>query len=165
MSIVHTADNDTEFEETLRLVLAHTEISSVICYEELSRIPVPHISWPPLMIHSSRAHSHQLRAHDVAHIYETTKSGHFILPSHGDYEAGAANVAHTRSLGFLKKLLNGPYFDLEAIWDEHTLYEFGERDVAKTMNTMVEEPYVNHVPTVCCCLRHLIAPLFWNPFT
>jgi hypothetical protein len=103
------------------------------------------------MIHSSHAHTNQLRAHDIAHIYEDTKSGGFTLPGHGDYEPGAANVAHTRSLGFLKRLLNGPYFDLEAIWDEHTLYEFGERDVAKTMNTMVEEPYVNHVPTVCCC--------------
>jgi hypothetical protein len=103
------------------------------------------------MIHSSHAHSNQLRARDIVHIYEDTKSAGFTLPGHDDYEPGAANVAHTRSLGFLKEFLNGPYFDLEAIWNEHTLYEFGERDVAKTMNTMVEEPYVNHVPTVCRC--------------
>lgn len=44
--------------------------------------------------------------------------------------------------------MNGPYFDLEAIWDEHTYYEFEARDVAKTMSTMVQEPYVNHIPTV-----------------
>ncbi|PQE30157.1 carboxymethylenebutenolidase protein [Rutstroemia sp. NJR-2017a WRK4] len=145
---VYTADSTIELEETLRLLLTHTEISSVICYEELSRIPVPPLSCPPLMIHSSHAHSNQLRAYDIAHIYEDTKSAGFTLPGHDDYEPGAANVAHTRSLGFFKKLLNGPFFDLEAIWDEHTLYEFGERDVAKTMNTMVEEPYVNHVPTI-----------------
>ncbi|KAM3084584.1 hypothetical protein ACMFMG_001314 [Clarireedia jacksonii] len=147
-AIIYTADDGTELEETLRLLLAHTEISSVVCYEELSRIPVPPVSWPPLMIHSSHAHSNQLRAHDIVHVYDNIKSGSFVLPCHGHYEASAANVAHTRSLGFLKRLLNGPYFDLEAIWDEHTLYEFGERDVVKTMNTMVEEPYVNHVPTI-----------------
>ncbi len=42
----------------------------------------------------------------------------------------------------------GPRFDLSKIWDEHTLYEFGTRDVAATMATMVAEPYVNHVPTM-----------------
>lgn len=80
--------------------------------------------------------------------YETAKSLSFNLPNHKDYAAGPAGVAHTRSLGFLKKHLGGPDFDLEAIWDEHTLFEFGERDVEKTMSTMVAEPYVNHVPTV-----------------
>ena len=44
--------------------------------------------------------------------------------------------------------MGGPCFDLEAIWEEHTLYEFGERAVEKTMSTMVQEPYVNHIPTM-----------------
>lgn len=44
--------------------------------------------------------------------------------------------------------MNGPYFDLEAIWDEHTYYEFADRSVEHTMSTMVDQPYVNHVPTV-----------------
>lgn len=77
------------------------------------------------------------------------KSPFFVLPWHLDYSPSAATVAHTRSLGFLKKHLGGPNFDLETIWDEHTLFEFGERDVEKTMGTMVQEPYVNHIPTVC----------------
>ena len=38
--------------------------------------------------------------------------------------------------------------DLEALWEQHCLFEFGERDVPKTMSTMVPEPYVNHVPTM-----------------
>ena len=42
----------------------------------------------------------------------------------------------------------GPHFDLSKLWDEHTLHEFGTRDVAATMATMVDEPYVNHVPTM-----------------
>lgn len=72
----------------------------------------------------------------------------WVLPADPDYHSTSAGIAHTRSLAFLKPLLNGPYFDLEAIWDEHCLYEFGERDVARTMATMVAQPYVNHIPTL-----------------
>jgi carboxymethylenebutenolidase len=72
----------------------------------------------------------------------------WVLPADEDYHKRSAGIAHTRSLGFLKKLLDGPWFDLEAVWEEHTLYEFGERDVEKTMATMVDQPYVNHIPTM-----------------
>lgn len=72
----------------------------------------------------------------------------FVCPGHADYHSSSASVSHTRTLTFLKPLLNGPYFELEAIWEEHCLYEFGERAVEKTMATMVQEPYVNHVPTI-----------------
>lgn len=73
---------------------------------------------------------------------------HFAIPSHSDFSSSPASVAHTRSLSFLKPLTHGPWFDLEAIWDEHCKYEFGERAVEKTMATMVQEPYVNHIPTM-----------------
>ena len=72
----------------------------------------------------------------------------FVLPSHKAFHASSASVSHTRTLTFLKPILGGPWFDLEEIWEEHTLYEFGERAVEKTMSTMVQEPYVNHVPTI-----------------
>jgi hypothetical protein len=102
------------------------------------------------MIHSveNRA-SGVARTSHIIHIYESAPSTNFVLPSHEHYQAGLASIAHSRSLEFLKKYLGGPNFDLEAIWDEHTLYEFEEQNVEKTMGTMVEEPYVNHVPTVC----------------
>ena len=73
---------------------------------------------------------------------------YFALPSSVTFNHSAASVAHTRSLAFMKPLLGGPYFDLEAIWDEHTKYEFEDRSVDKTMATMVDEPYVNHIPTL-----------------
>jgi carboxymethylenebutenolidase len=38
--------------------------------------------------------------------------------------------------------------DLAALWDEHCRYEFETRDVNATMATMVDDPYVNHVPTM-----------------
>lgn len=80
--------------------------------------------------------------------YSETKSAGFIIPGHPDYRHSSANVAHTRALTFLQKHLGGPYFDLEKIWEEHTEYEFAFRSVARTMGTMVQEPYVNNVPTV-----------------
>ena len=73
---------------------------------------------------------------------------HFTIPAHENFRSAPAAVAHTRCLTFFKPLMRGPYFDLEAIWDEHTRFEFGERAVEKTMGTMVQEPYVNHIPTL-----------------
>ncbi len=80
--------------------------------------------------------------------YQSATGAYFTIPAHDHYVASAAAIAHTRSLTFLKPLMGGPYFDLEKIWDEHTFYEFGDRSVEDTMATMVQEPYVNHVPTL-----------------
>jgi carboxymethylenebutenolidase len=63
------------------------------------------------------------------------------------YDKPAAMMAHSRSLALLRKAM-GPHYDLGALWDRHTMYEFATRDVAATMRTMVPEPYVNHVPTM-----------------
>ncbi|KAF8192418.1 hypothetical protein BJ912DRAFT_1021735 [Pholiota molesta] len=82
------------------------------------------------------------------HLVLPTRRVSIQLYTHGNYAPGSAAIAHSRTLVFLRKWLGGPFFDLEAIWDEHTYYEFEARSVAKTMGTMVAEPYVNHVPTV-----------------
>lgn len=84
----------------------------------------------------------------IFHYVKVEPDTKWVLPAEPDYHSTYAGIAHTRSLAFLKPLLNGPYFDLEAIWDEHCRYEFGERDVARTMATMVAQPYVNHIPTL-----------------
>ncbi len=44
--------------------------------------------------------------------------------------------------------------DLAALWDAHCGFEFGTRDVDATMATMVDEPYVNHVPTMTGGVGH-----------
>lgn len=67
-------------------------------------------------------------------------SPHFVLPDSSYYDPASAALAHTRSLVFLRKHIGGPYFDLEAIWDEHTRFEFEDRSLAKTMGTMVVSP-------------------------
>jgi carboxymethylenebutenolidase len=80
--------------------------------------------------------------------YPNAKSHLIATPFFEDFDYWVESLSHTRNLTFLKPLTGGPYFDLEAIWDEHTYYEFADRSVEHTMSTMVDQPYVNHVPTV-----------------
>jgi carboxymethylenebutenolidase len=47
-----------------------------------------------------------------------------------------------------------PAQNLSALWDEHCRQEFEIRDVDATMATMVEQPYVNHIPTVAGGVGH-----------
>lgn len=102
----------------------------------------------PSLLHALKGVEVPAQGLRQTHRYIDVASPGFIVPGHPNFKISTAGVAHTCSLGFLKKHLGGPYFDLEAIWDEHTYYEFGDRSVDKTMATMVQEPYVNHVPTV-----------------
>ena len=47
-----------------------------------------------------------------------------------------------------------PDHDLVALWEAHCRYEFETRDVDATMATMVDTPYVNHVPTMTGGVGH-----------
>ncbi len=47
-----------------------------------------------------------------------------------------------------------PNTGLEAVWEEHTRCEFETRDVEATMATMVDNPYVNHIPTMAGGVGH-----------
>jgi carboxymethylenebutenolidase len=38
--------------------------------------------------------------------------------------------------------------DLGAVFDDHVRAEFVDRDLAATMETMVDDPYINHVPVM-----------------
>jgi carboxymethylenebutenolidase len=64
-----------------------------------------------------------------------------------DLDRAAAGLAHSRTIAVLRQLM-GPYYDLEALWEAHIRHEFATRDVAATMATMVDDPYVNHVPVM-----------------
>ena len=44
--------------------------------------------------------------------------------------------------------------DLAALWEAHCRYEFETRDVDSTMASMVDQPYVNHVPTMTGGVGH-----------
>ena len=38
--------------------------------------------------------------------------------------------------------------DLSKLWEEHTEHEFSTRNTEATLDTMVEDAYVNHIPTL-----------------
>ncbi|CAG8546834.1 9530_t:CDS:2 [Paraglomus brasilianum] len=57
------------------------------------------------------------------------------------------DLAYNRSLSLLKTVMGNKY-DLSQLWDQHCQFEFEDKDVKKTLDTMVDEPYVNHVPTM-----------------
>src|SRR5258708_1301705 len=81
------------------------------------------------------------------YVYPDADHG-FNSPARKDrYDRPAAMMAHTRSIALFRRVL-GPRYELSALWEAHTMYEFGTRDVDATMATMVPEPYVNHVPTM-----------------
>jgi carboxymethylenebutenolidase len=101
-----------------------------------------HVAGPPNQIGTEPAKSLSKRYH-----YPKSQ-GQWFSAGGIDFDYSADSVAHTRNLQFLKPKMGGPYFDLEDIWEEHTYYEFADRSVEHTMSTMVQEPYVNHVPTV-----------------
>ncbi|KAI0096594.1 hypothetical protein GGR51DRAFT_543168 [Nemania sp. FL0031] len=132
----------TAYNASTRLVAS---ISFSTDWDLSSKPELVHIagSTPAPSTSSSRPNTRQ-------HSYPSAKSPSFILPSSPDFHYPSANVSHTRSLTFLKSspALAGPVFDLEVIWDEHTALEFATRSVAKTMGTMVDEPYVNHIPVL-----------------
>ena len=41
-----------------------------------------------------------------------------------------------------------PQRNLSELWDQHTAHEFSTRDTERTLDTMVEDAYVNHVPVM-----------------
>ncbi|KAH6647178.1 hypothetical protein BKA67DRAFT_581887 [Truncatella angustata] len=107
------------------------------------------LSVKPEVVHIAGTPVTPLSRHNTTtYDYVQAKSEAFIVPGAEGFHYSAASVAHTRGLTFIKRHLEGPIFDLEKIWDEHTYYEFENRSVENTMLTMVDEPYVNHIPTM-----------------
>lgn len=91
--------------------------------------------------------------------YPAVTSSRFAVPGIEGFDSTNEAISHTRNLTFLKKYIRGADFDLEAIWEEHTNFEFAVRSVSKTMGTMVQEPYVNHITTVITLhIQYLQAP-------
>ena len=71
----------------------------------------------------------------------------FATPGRDSYHKPSTMMAYTRSLALLRSVM-GPIYNLSQLWDMHCYHEFATRDVPATMSTMVDEPYVNHIPTM-----------------
>jgi carboxymethylenebutenolidase len=131
---------------------------------------VSHLS-APLMLHiacldkycppEARQQIHAaLDANALAIIHEYPNQDHaFGRPGGEHYDARAAELAHLRTLEFFVRHLAGEGFAnaqkvLSDRWDEHVKYEFATRDTEETLQTMVADAYVNHVPVMTGGVGH-----------
>ena len=97
-------------------------------------------------------HAFRKRKDVAIHVYPGAK--HAFANHHRDtYDKPAAMMAYSRSLALLRGAM-GPVYDLGHLWDMHCYHEFATRDVDATMQTMVPEPYVNHIPTMTGGVGH-----------
>ncbi|KAG6359216.1 hypothetical protein INS49_012737 [Diaporthe citri] len=102
----------------------------------------------PVLLHLAGKPAGESSQPAKKYYYPNVTSSKFATPFQDSFHYNTEAISHTRNLTLFKKEMDGPYFDLETIWDEHTYYEFADRSVEHTMSTMVQEPYVNHVPTM-----------------
>ncbi|KAK6519361.1 hypothetical protein TWF281_003195 [Arthrobotrys megalospora] len=79
-------------------------------------------------------------------VYQDTKPG-FAEKITVHYNPIATSLAQSRTLAAVRETL-GPDVDLEDIWGDHLIQSLIEKDANKTLDSMVKEPYVNHVPTL-----------------
>lgn len=87
-------------------------------------------------------------ADPLVKIYSYAGVGHaFFNPFREEYDRLASEHALTHALELLRPLM-GPHYDLVAMWERHAYFEFGLRDADQTIETMVDAPYVNHVPAM-----------------
>jgi carboxymethylenebutenolidase len=90
----------------------------------------------------------RLEGREGIEIYVYPEVGHaFANPARQSYNKQASDMAHTRTIALLRRVL-GPNYDLSALWEAHRACEFITRDAKATMLTMVDAPYVNHIPTL-----------------
>ena len=85
----------------------------------------------------------------------------FTLRHRETFDAIADDLAHTRTLELIRRVL-GPYYDFVSLFAEHVYHEFTTRDVDATMATMIDEPYVNHVPTLAGGVGHDMLKRFYK---
>jgi hypothetical protein len=98
-----------------------------------------------------------------SYTYEDVEPG-FAEHDLEEYDKLAERIAWSRSLDCVRKAFKSEV-DLEKVWEDHInrknpdgmllnerpnrdIVEFKTRNAEKTMQTMVEKPYVNHVPTM-----------------
>ncbi len=104
----------------------------------------------------------RLKRKDGSRIFAWEEAGPgFAIPKRATFHKRADSLAHTRTLEPIRRVL-GPYYDYEALFAEHTYHEFTTRDVDATMATMIEEPYVNHTPTLTGGVGHDMLKRFYK---
>jgi carboxymethylenebutenolidase len=104
----------------------------------------------------------RLHRKDGSRVFDWPEGGPgFAIPHRPSFDNRADSLAHTRTLELIRRVL-GPYYDYVALFAEHVRHEFETRDVDATMATMIEEPYVNHVPTLSGGVGHDMLKRFYK---
>ncbi|GBC00121.1 hypothetical protein RclHR1_03750020 [Rhizophagus clarus] len=102
----------------------------------------------PFMIHLIDDNDKSLKNDNkFIEVYKYPNANYGFASITENFDKSSSGMAYSRTLTILKKTI-GPIYDLNALWDKHIEYEFETKDVHKTMETMVSEPYVNHIPTM-----------------
>jgi carboxymethylenebutenolidase len=105
---------------------------------------------------AAQAQLHQtLDRHAHVMLYDYVQQDHaFARPGGAHYDAAAAELANLRTLELFVRTL-GLGTDLTptpqklvALWEEHLRHEFATRNTEETLNTMVPDAYVNHIPVL-----------------
>lgn len=102
-------------------------------------------------IHAAFGQNVNVTIHDYAgqdHAFVRVGGAHF--------NAASAELANLRTLEFFARHLNGgdSAARLSALWDDHVKYEFQTRNTEDTLQTMVADAYVNHVPVLTGGVGH-----------
>lgn len=101
-----------------------------------------------------------LGSNPLVTIHDYAEQDHaFGRPGGEHYEEGVAELANLRTLEFFVRNLTGDGLasaqkSLSDRWDEHVKYEFATRDTEDTLETMVADAYVNHVPVLTGGVGH-----------
>ena len=124
----------------------------------------------PLMLHLAGKDDHcppeaqqqihaALDSNPLVTIHDYENSEHAFSRKGRHYDPAAAELAHLRSLEFFVRHLAGEGFataqkTLSDRWDEHVKYEFATRNTEDTLETMVLDAYVNHIPVMTGGVGH-----------
>ncbi|MEW6735343.1 MAG: dienelactone hydrolase family protein [Acidobacteriota bacterium] len=125
----------------------------------------------PLMLHiaghdqfcppTAQTQIHQaLDTHTLVTLHDYAEQDHAFARANGaHFDAQAAELANLRTVEFFLRHLGGlasteSQQTLSELWDEHVKCEFATWDTEKTLATMVENAYVNHVPVLTGGIGH-----------
>ena len=133
----------------------------------------------PLMLHMAGEDNFcppeaQKQIHDtldsnpLVTIYDYPGLGHAFGRNGGEhYDPAAAELANLRTLEFFVNHLAGAGLasaqqTLSMRWDDHVKYEFATRNTDHTLETMVADAYVNHVPVMTGGVGHAELRAFYS---
>ena len=90
------------------------------------------VSTSPLELSSDSIISHQTTENknngSMTNFVYADQKTRFFDSNSNNYDKPSASIAYSRTLDFLKRKI-GPIYDLQKLWEQHTMFEFSDRDV------------------------------------